>query len=179
MEEARLQRTEHGLVPETEGWFVLNAKDAVWKQNTEHGRCTRWEGEWGGEAAFRGLGINVAVLGPGQPACLYHAEDTQEDFLVLAGEAVLVVEGEERPLRAWDLVHCPPGTRHVIVGAGDGPCLVLAVGARPTSEVLYPRDETAARHGASVEHDTGSPAEAYAGTSKNVSIPYVEGDLPG
>lgn len=177
MEEARLRRTEHGLVPETAGWFVLNAKDAVWSENAENGRFTRWEGE--GEAAFGGLGINVAVLEPGQPACMYHAEDAQEDFLVLAGEALLVVEGEERPLRAWDLVHCPPWTRHVIVGAGSGPSVVLAVGARPTSEVLYPVNETARKHGASVESDTGEPAEAYAGVSPNVPVRYVDGDLPG
>jgi uncharacterized cupin superfamily protein len=177
VEEARLRRTEHGLVPETAGWFVLNAKDAVWSENDENGRFTRWEGE--GEAAFGELGINVAVLAPGQPACMYHGEDAQEDFLVLAGEALLVVEGEERPLRAWDLVHCPPWTRHVIVGAGTGPCLLLAVGARPTSEVLYPVDETARRHGASVERDTSKPAEAYAGVSANVPVRYVDGDLPG
>ena len=29
---------------------------------------------------------------------------------VVSGEAALVVEGEERHLRAWDFVHCPPGT---------------------------------------------------------------------
>lgn len=177
MIEARLRRTEHGLVPETDGWFVLNARDAIWSENVENGRFTRWEGD--SEAQFRGLGINVAVLEPGQPACMYHGEDTQEDFLVLSGEALLVVEGEERPLRAWDLVHCPPWTRHVIVGAGTGPCLVLAVGARPTTDVLYPVDETARRHGASVERDTSKPSEAYAGTSENVQIRYVDGDLPG
>jgi uncharacterized cupin superfamily protein len=173
--EARLRRTEHGLVPETDGWFVLNARDAVWSGNEENGRYTSWEGE----TRFAGLGINVAVLGPGQPACMYHGEDTQEDFLVLSGEALLVVEGEERALRAWDLVHCPPWTRHVIVGSGRQGCVVLAVGARPTASVLYPADETARRHGASVAADTTSPVEAYANTSKNAPVRYVEGDLPG
>jgi uncharacterized cupin superfamily protein len=177
VEEARLRRTDHGLVPETGGWFVLNAKDAVWFENRENGRFTPWEGE--GEARFVGLGINVAVLEPGQPACMYHGEDTQEDFLVLSGEALLLVEGQERRLRAWDLVHCPPWTKHVIVGAGTGPCAVLAVGARPSSGVLYPADETAKRHGASVERDTAQPSEAYAGTSANVRVRYLDGDLPG
>lgn len=176
MNEARLQETEHGSVPETDGWFVLNAKAAVWSEN-EHGRYTSWNGE--GEARFQQLGINISVLQPGQPMCLYHAEDAQENFLVLAGEAVLVVEGEERPLRAWDLVHCPPWTRHVIVAAGTQPCTVLAVGRRPTTSVRYPVDETARRRGASAERETTAPAEAYANTSRPSRVRYVEGDLPG
>ncbi len=61
---------------------------------------------------------------------MYHWEADQEDFLVVSGEALLIVEGEERPLRQWDFVHCPPGTKHTILGAGDGPCIVVAVGAR-------------------------------------------------
>jgi uncharacterized cupin superfamily protein len=101
---------------------------------------------------------------------MYHWEADQEDFLVLAGEATLIVEGEERPLRAWDFVHCPPETKHVIVGAGDSRCLLLAVGARDESVGEnwggYTVDETAAKHGASVEQDTTRPPEAYAKVAK-------------
>jgi uncharacterized cupin superfamily protein len=176
--EAPLGRSEHGLVPETDGWFVLNAKDAVWLQNEDFGRYTRWEGD--GDARFREVGINVSRLRPGQSMCLYHAEDAQEDFLVLAGEAVLLVEGEERPLRAWDLVHCPAWTRHVVVAAGTEPLVVLAVGARNGRRgLLYPADETAQRHGAGVARDTGDGAEAYASSAPDVPGAYVEGDLPG
>ena len=67
------------------------------------------------------------MLGPGEPIGMYHWETDQEDFLVLSGEALLIVEGQERPLRQWDFVHCPPKTEHMIVGAGDGPCVVLAI----------------------------------------------------
>ena len=176
MNEARLEQTEHGLVPETDGWFVLNAAEAVWCENDEFGRYTRWEGD--GEAKFSELGINIGVLLPGQPSCMYHGEDAQEDFLVLSGEGILVIEGEERPLRRWDLVHCPPWTKHVIVATGSEPCVVLAVGARNGRPgLLYPADETASRHGASVERDTPSGQEAYAGTSPVRRIRYVEGDL--
>jgi hypothetical protein len=28
--EAKLEQTENGLVPQGEGWFVLNAREAVW-----------------------------------------------------------------------------------------------------------------------------------------------------
>jgi uncharacterized cupin superfamily protein len=105
----------------------------------------------------------VRVLQPGQPNCLYHSESLQEDFLVLAGECVLLVDGEERPLRAWDFVHCPAGTEHVFVGAGDGPSVILMAGARdPEEKLLYPASELAKRYGASAETETASPEEAYA-----------------
>jgi uncharacterized cupin superfamily protein len=146
-------------VPQTAGWFVVNARDARWMHNDMRSSC-RFGGE--GEAHFDELGIGLFWLEPGRPMSMYHREGHQEDFLVLRGDCVLVVEGEERPLRPWDLFHCPPGVPHVIV-AGAEPALVLAVGARgEKGTVRYPADPAAARHGASVATDTASPAEAYA-----------------
>ena len=120
--EAPIEPTAGGLVPTGEGWFVLNARDAVWLDG-HFGAYTRFEGE----ERFPQLGFNIAVLEPGQPACRYHGENEQEDFLVLSGECLLLIEGEERPLKTWDFVHCPARTEHVLVGAGDGPCAVLAM----------------------------------------------------
>lgn len=175
--EAELERTELGLAPAGGGWFVLNAAEAQWAENDDFGRYTNWEG---GERRFDGLGINVSVLQPGQPMCMYHGQNSQEDFLVLAGEGTLVIEGEERPLRAWDLVHCPAWTRHVLVAGGEGPMLVLAVGARvPDPAVVYPREEAALRHGAGVEEETDRPREAYAKSAQDRPVPYAPGDLPG
>ncbi len=175
MEEARLVRTESGLVPEGEGWFVVNAREARWFESEEFGRWTRFEGD----TRFPQLGINVSVLEPGQPSCMYHGENTQEDFLVLSGECLLLVEREERPLRAWDFVHCPPWTEHVFVGAGSGPCVIVAVGARPDDAVVYPVADVALKHGAGVERETRDADEAYARFSELVERPYREGDLPG
>ena len=155
--EAPLHRTEAGLAPAGEGWFVVNAREARWMQGP-FGAYTRFEGE----ARFRQLGMNIAVLDPGQPACMYHGEEGQEDFLVLSGECLLIVEGEERRLQAWDFVHCPPWTEHVFVGAGDGPCAIVAIGARPSDGVIYPVNEVARRHGAGVAEETSEPAVAYA-----------------
>jgi uncharacterized cupin superfamily protein len=145
-------------VPQTGGWFVVNARDARWLHN-ELGIYCGFEGQ--DDAAFEQLGINLNVLPPGAPMAMYHEEPGQEDFLVLSGECLLIVEGEERPLKRWDFVHCPPRTRHVIVGAGDRPALVLAVGARKGG-ASYPVEEAAVRHGAGVDHEVSSPAEAYA-----------------
>jgi uncharacterized cupin superfamily protein len=109
------------------------------------------------------IGVNIRVLQPGQPNGKYHAENVQEDFLVLAGEVLAILDGEERTLRAWDFVHCPPGVAHVFVGAGDGPSAVLMLGARSDGkEYRYPVSELAARFGASTPAETADPREAYA-----------------
>ena len=159
-EEARMEEAPNGLRPAGPGWFVVNVRHATWAVHTAFGSGCIFEN---GEAApFPELGINISVIEPGQPLCLYHEESAQEDFLVLAGECVLLVNGEERPLRAWDFFHCPSGTEHVIVGAGDGLAIVLAVGARPEEEhINYPRSELAERYGASAVETTTDPQEAY------------------
>ena len=175
MKEARLKETEHGLLPEGEGWYVLNTKDAVWGDSAEFGRYTRWEGD--GEARFPQIGMNIGVLQPGQPACMYHGEEAQEDFLILAGEGILIIEGEERPLQAWDFVHCPPWTKHVIV-AGSEPLIVISVGGRGKPGLVYPVEEAALKHGAGVSQETTDGDEAYAGTSEVMRTQYVDGDLP-
>lgn len=172
--EARLEPTAAGVVPRGEGWFVVNAREARWREG-DFGTFTRFEGE----PRFEQIGVNLSLLWPGQPGCMYHGEDEQENFLVLAGECLLLVEGEERPLRAWDFVHCPPWTEHVFVGAGDGPCLILAVGGRSGGDVVYPRSEVALRHGAGVERETADSREAYARFRQDVDVPYRDGWLQG
>ena len=156
-DEARLEDGK----PVTGGWFVLNVRDAAWRRHDTFGAATRFEGQ---EGDFPDLAINVRVLQPGQPNGLYHREGVQEDFLVLAGECLLLVEGEDRRLEAWDFVHCPAGTDHIFVGAGDGPCAILMISPRPEREILhYPASELARGHGAGAERETDDPREAYAG----------------
>ena len=139
--EAELKKTEAGLIPQGEGWFVVNARDVSWIRSEERGQDTDFEG--GQEWAH--LGFRIQILSPGQRG-LYQGERGQEDFLVVSGECVLVIEGEERRLKAWDFVHCPPWTQHIFVGAGDGPCAIVMVGARDgSSDILYPVNEVAAK----------------------------------
>jgi uncharacterized cupin superfamily protein len=144
-------------------WFVLNARDAQWFDRGPRGFVASFDTD---EDEFPQYGVNLFVLGPGQPMSMYHWEADQEDFLVLSGEALLIVEGEERPLRQWDLAHTPAGVPHTIVGAGSGPCVVLAIGAREHQGGEgwggYPLDETAARHDAAAEEETTSAKVAYA-----------------
>jgi mannose-6-phosphate isomerase-like protein (cupin superfamily) len=165
--EARLERVASGLAPVTPGWFVVNAADAAWVTNDE----------WCGVCIFEsddfvlqgrpdlteyvkpGAGFTIRVVAPGRPAGLYHAESVDENFLILAGECVLVVEDEKRCLRQWDFVHCPPMTGHTFVNTGTEPCVILATGNRRDDlERIYPRSEAALPYGASVEADTSQPA---------------------
>jgi uncharacterized cupin superfamily protein len=176
--ESPLESTEHGRAPAGEGWFVLNAREAPWRDGPDRTAVCDFEGK----LDFPQLGINLSVVAPGELMAMYHWEADQEDFLVLSGEAILIIEGVERPLRQWDLVHCPPETKHTIIGAGDAPCVVLAVGARDRSIGPawggYTANEAAARHGASVAEDTTDPEQAYAPLTRRKPTAYREGWLP-
>jgi uncharacterized cupin superfamily protein len=184
--EAQPEQTEAGLAPKGDGWFVLNARDARWRHREGRGHSLPFTG-WDDEEArqhFSQLGVLLFVLDPGEPIGMYHWEADQEDFLVLSGEGLLIVEGEERPLRQWDFVHCPPGCKHIILGAGEGPCVVLAAGSREHGDEdvnggAYTVDEVALRHGAGVEEETSDPGQAYARFPDSEPVRYRDGWLPG
>jgi uncharacterized cupin superfamily protein len=175
--EAQLELREHGRVPAGSGWFVLGAGDAVWVDGP-FGAYTPFEN---GEHRFAEIGVNVAVLQPGQPNSYYHAEAGQEDFLVLDGECLLIVEGEERSLRRWDFVHCPAWTEHVFVGAGPRPCVLLGIGSRAGAgaSVVYPVSELARSHDAGVAEKTDDPAVAYAACDPDLPVEFQPDWLPG
>jgi uncharacterized cupin superfamily protein len=167
MDEAPLERVGGGLAPAGDGWFVVNARDATWLRRDGFGVQCVFEtngavarGRPGvEERPFEQLGIRLHQVEPGQPSTLYHEEPGNEEaFLVLSGECRAVIEGVERRLRQWDFVYCPPGTKHSFVGAGDGPCLLLKLGARVSGDVRYHPTPLAV----SVPEPTDSPAEAYA-----------------
>ena len=186
--EAPLKETDAGVAAAGDGWFVLNAREARWRHREGRRASLRFEGD----TDFPQVGINLIVLAPGEPMAMYHWETDQEDFLVLSGEAVLIIEGEERRLRQWDFVHCPAETKHTIVGVGDGPCAVLAVGAREHHTVRLPDgtldgapdwgaysvDETALRHGAGVEEETTDEDVAYGRFPLPEPTRYRDGWLP-
>jgi uncharacterized cupin superfamily protein len=173
--EAKLGETEHGRAPEDDGWFVLNAREARWFGVAGGGRYTSFEGDEG----FADLGAGIHVLEPGEAMGKYHGEETQEGFLVLSGECLAIIEDEERRLRPWDYFHCVPWTEHILIGAGEGPCAIVCVGARrPGRGIRYTRPETAVRHGVAAAAETDSPREAYAGQERPAPTRFREGDLP-
>ena len=182
MPEAPLRMSKNGLVVDGEGWFVVNARESRWRTEGPLGSYCTFEGK----RRFPQLGINVNVLAPGEAMGMYHRERAQEGFLVVSGECLLIVEEQERRLRAWDFFHCPGGTEHIVVGAGSEPAVVVAVGARGRGiggGVVYTVSETAARHRASVERETTKPSEAYAdiraGLPRSTWVAYRRGWLPG
>ena len=192
MEEARLEPVASGLTPVTPGWFVVNAGDAAWMNNEATEACCIFESDDFvlrgrpdlGEYVKPGAGFALRVLRPGRPSGMYHAESVQEDFLVLQGECIAIIEEQERRLRPWDFVHCPPGVAHTFVGAGIGPCVLLCAGNRDDDDEtfwrVYRRSEVALRYGASVEQETTSSAEANAAFRDRwrVERPAEWGELP-
>jgi len=182
MPEAPMRTTKNGPVVDGEGWFVVNAAESRWRDVGPLGSYCTFEGK----RRFPQLGINISFLGPGERIGMYHRENGQEGFLVLAGECTLIVEGHERPLSAWDFFHCPPGTEHVIVASSGQSAVVVAVGARGRGVgggVRYLVSEAAACYGASVEQETTDPSVAYAdvytGLPRSNWVPFEPGWLPG
>jgi uncharacterized cupin superfamily protein len=172
VERARLESVASGLAPVSPGWFVVNAGDAAWVNNDRYGGVCIFESD---EFVLRGrpdleeyvkpgAGFVIRVVSPGQPTGGFHAESVEEDFLVVQGECVLIVEDEEVPLRTWDFVHCPPGTAHAFVGAGDGPCVLVCAGNRDFDDDTFWREdrtsEAARRHGASADAEP-SPSGSW------------------
>jgi uncharacterized cupin superfamily protein len=183
--EAELEQTDAGLVPAGTGWFVLNARDGRWFHKPGRGDSIPLTGcdEHEAETFFPMLGMSIQVMPPGEPNGTYHWETEQEDFLVLSGEALLIVEGQERRLKQWDFVHCPPETRHVFVGAGGRPCVILAASSRQFQKDgpwgFYSVDETAARYNASSPEETQDGSVAYARFPPEQKIRYPGGSASG
>jgi len=166
--EAPLVAAPGGLVPDGDGWFVVNLADARAAGADGVGVYRPFEAPG---RRFGEVGINVHVLRPGERSGLYHAEAGQEGFLVLSGEALLLVEEQERRLRAWDFVHCPPRTAHTFVGAGDEPCAILMVGCRTQGDdAVYPHSPVAERHAASAPPGVEDGDDAY----PSVGWPEIE-----
>jgi uncharacterized cupin superfamily protein len=181
--EAPPKETKDGLVAVGGGWSVLNALDAAWNDRPGR-RSVSFTGseDFEADTFFPMLGVQLAVLEPGEPNSMYHWETETEAFFVISGEALLIVEGQQRPLRRWDFVHLPPKTEHVIVGAGDGPCVVLAMSSRENQQFgpygVYTANEVARRYGASPEEDTEDGNVAYANVPESEPSRYRDGWLP-
>ncbi|MFN2471524.1 MAG: cupin domain-containing protein [Gaiellaceae bacterium] len=182
--EAELQQTDVGLVPASVGWFVMNARDARWFDKPGRGYSLPLTGDdaYEAETFFPMLGMAIRVVNSGEPTGTYHWETEQEDFLVLSGEALLIVEGQERRLKQWDFVHCPPETRHAFVGTGDGPCVLLCASSRQFQKDgpwgFYCDDEVARRYNASAPEDTQDGELAYARFPPEQPTLYRAGLLP-
>lgn len=164
--EAELVEEGKGQSPSGPGWFILNAADARWRQSPRFGSFTNFEGA--GDARFPDVGVNIHMLAPEQAACLYHRESVQEGFLVLSGECLLLVDGEERTMKQWDYFHCPAGTTHVFVGKSEPACAILMLGKRGPVDIHYPVDELAQKYNASAAKATDSPKEAYDGAWSDI-----------
>ena len=158
MREAKLVETGSALVPDGEGWFILNARDAAWETLAGTGAWVSFEAE----GVPNQIGAGFHLLPPGESTGFYHREGNQEGFLVLEGECLVVVEGEERAMRRWDYFHCPAETGHIMIGGSEQPCVLFMFGNRlADAGTHYPVEPAAAKHGASAAQPTDSSLQAY------------------
>ena len=166
--------TDAGLVPQARAGSCSTHATHRGSEATERGQDTDFEGgqEWAQ------LGFRIQVVAPGQRG-VYHGERGQEDFLVVSGECVLVIEGEERRLKAWDFVHCPPWTKHIFVGAGEAPCVIVMVGSRMSALRGRLRGRARLQRGTmrACSRRRRGPDEAYARWGQRNGT-YGEGWLP-
>ena len=157
-------------------WYVRNVGEMKWWDVGPRGLVTELVDDEDPQ-----VGVNLFVLAPGQPMAMYHWEADQEGFLLLSGEALLIVDDEERSLRQWDYFHCPPNIPHTIVGAGSGRAAILAIGARQHADGDwggYPYSEVAMKHDASTEEETTEPDVAYARFPSGQPTEFQESWLP-
>ena len=179
MREARVVQTDAGRRPEGEGWFILNLAEASWDRDPDLGI---WCDIGAEDVPFAQFGIGPHMLMPGQPNGRYHAESAQEGFLVLSGECIAIIEGQERRLHRWDFVHCPPGTKHAFVGVGEEPCVLLCASSRQFQKDgpwgYYCYDETAERYNAASPEDTQDGEIAYGRFPESQEARYPGGLLP-
>src|SRR3954470_12419281 len=184
VQEASLKETDAGLVADSTGWVVMNARDARWFEKPGQGFSVPLTGcdEYEAETFFPMLGMSIRVMQPGEPAGTYHWETEAEDFLVLHGEGLLIVEGQERQLKQWDFVHCPPETKHAFVGSGDGPFVLLCASSRQFQKDgpwgFYCADDVARTYNASAPEDTQDGALADARFPPSQPTRYRDGFLP-
>jgi uncharacterized cupin superfamily protein len=183
--EAKLKDEGQGLVPDSTGWFVMNVRDGRWFRNPGMGYSIPLTGhnEFEAETYFPMLGMAIRVINPGEPTTIYHWETEQEDFLVLSGECLAILDGEERRLKQWDFVHCPPEVKHTFVGAGEGSCVPLCASSRqfqkdgPWGD--YCIDENASKYNASPPEKTQDTQFAYSNFERRTETRYPVGLLPG
>ena len=81
------------------------------------------------------FGVNVVEIAPGTsiPEHDEVARDQEELFIVLSGDATLVVDGVDHPAPTGTFARVDPEPRRTVRNDGDGPAEVLIVSAPRTS----------------------------------------------
>jgi uncharacterized cupin superfamily protein len=132
---------------------ILNIDDAQYTDLAEISRrmgaempSERYGGrraELGRVMGARKLGYNVTAIAPGKRAYPRHNHRVNEEmFLVLEGTGEVRIGDETFPLRAGDVIACPPGgpeVAHQLHNTGDVELKVLAVSTTESPEICdYP-----------------------------------------
>jgi hypothetical protein len=158
--EASSEETPYGRYITSDGWFVLNIADALAVRNDEKGGATYpLEPR---ESPFRDVGIRVPSSRRANRTRSTTPKACRKGFSCSRASARSSWRRTNGRCGSGTTSTVQPVRASVIVGAGDGPCSILMLGARPDVEVRYPVSEVAAKYDASAVKDTDDADEAYA-----------------
>lgn len=82
------------------------------------------------------MGASHVVLAPGGWSSQRHWHDGEDELVVMIdGEAILIDDDGEHPMRAGDVAAFPAGDRngHHLRNDGERPCVFVAIGAGPNT----------------------------------------------
>ena len=109
----------------------MNLDDVEFDEVEENGPNTSSRGRIGVHIGAKKLGYNLTVLPPGKVQCPFHNHHGEEEmFLILEGEGELRFGEERYPIRANDVIACPPGgpeVAHQIINTGTATMRYLAL----------------------------------------------------
>src|SRR5262249_34703187 len=100
-------------------------------------------GDIGRRLGAQKLGYNVTVIPPKKRGFPLHSHRANEEmFFIISGTGEFRIGNERHPLRAGDVICCPPGgpeTAHQIINTSDEELKFLAVSTRITPDISdYP-----------------------------------------
>ena len=177
-----MRLSKNGLVTDGEGWFVVNARDSRWRDEGPLGSYCTFEGK----RRFPHFGINISVLEPGERIGMYHRENAQEAFLILAGECTLLVEGGSGDLpsgisstapRARSTSSSPPAINQRSYWPSEGVAGASAAGS--STRCARRRRATARASFARPPKAAVAYAEVYAKLPRSRFVKFRPGWLPG
>ena len=99
-----------------------------------------------GQFGAANLAVTWVECAPGSQQPLHSHPESEQVYVIVSGEGTMLVEDEERSVRAGDTIFIPPGSRHAIRNK-SGTELIFASAAsppfdEPTGEFAYRRPET-------------------------------------
>jgi uncharacterized cupin superfamily protein len=122
---------------------IVNLADLEYRTVGNGAKFDARIGAIGSRVGAQKLGYNLTVVQPGKRAFPFHNHRVNEEMVfVLEGTGEVRIGSERHPIRAGDIVACPPGgaeLAHQIINTSNAELRYLAVSTRMYPEIAeYP-----------------------------------------